>query len=138
LYHIPQLRALDGTETTSEEKIKAENLHSLDLNDRELIFKNLLPEEAFVDRRISKYEDVEIESESDNEDVRFIEQQKSSVGSHHSKLLRGSHGFNSAKHSRMGTARSHMTNSSSLANFTKQYVGELLTRAHIDASESHH
>lgn len=75
LYHIPQLRSLDGVDATSEEKIKAENLHALDLNDREKIFKELLPEEAFVDRRINKQEDIELDSESDGEDIKFIEQQ---------------------------------------------------------------
>lgn len=138
LYHIPQLRALDGTETTSEEKIKAENLHGLDLNDRELIFKNLLAEETFVDRRISKFEEIEVESESD-EDIKFIEAaQKSSMGSHYSKANRNSQGVMSGKPSRMGTARSHHTNTSSIANFTKQYVGELLNKAHDYAAESHH
>jgi hypothetical protein len=38
LFHIPQLRDLDGVAITAEEKIKAENLHGLDLGDRELIF----------------------------------------------------------------------------------------------------
>ena len=65
LYHIPQLRELDGVDATSEEKIKAENLHALDLNDREVIFKGLLPEEAFIDRRISKFDDIDPDSESD-------------------------------------------------------------------------
>jgi hypothetical protein len=44
------------------------------LNDREVIFKNLLPEENFVDRRINRFEDIDIESESDNEDIKYIEQ----------------------------------------------------------------
>jgi Leucine-rich repeat (LRR) protein len=38
LFHIPQLRQLDGVEVLSEEKVKAENLHGMDLNDRKLIF----------------------------------------------------------------------------------------------------
>jgi hypothetical protein len=38
LYHIPQLRQLDGVSISAEEKIKAENLHGLDVADRELIF----------------------------------------------------------------------------------------------------
>jgi hypothetical protein len=67
LFHIPQLRMLDGQEITSEEKVKAENLHGFDLQDREIIFKSLLPEEKFVDRRIFSIEDVAGESESENE-----------------------------------------------------------------------
>jgi len=44
---------IDGVEITNEEKVKGENLHGFDLQDREIIFKSLLPEEKFVDRRIS-------------------------------------------------------------------------------------
>ena len=43
LYHIPQLRLLDGNLIQAEEKVKAENLHGVDLNDREKIFKAMLP-----------------------------------------------------------------------------------------------
>ena len=56
---------LDGVEITSEEKVKAENLHGFDCQDREIIFKSLLPEEKFVDRRILAIEDVPQESDSD-------------------------------------------------------------------------
>ena len=64
---------LDGSEVTSEEKIKAENLHGMDRNDREMIFSALLPEERFVDRRINVYENIELESDSDDEQIDFIE-----------------------------------------------------------------
>lgn len=43
MYHIPQLRMLDGVDINAEEKVKAENLHGTDRNDRETIFKSLLP-----------------------------------------------------------------------------------------------
>ena len=56
---------LDGVEITSEEKVKAENLHGYDLQDREIIFKSLLPEEKFIDRRIGSIEDVPQESDDD-------------------------------------------------------------------------
>jgi hypothetical protein len=59
---------LDGVEITSEEKVKAENLHGFDNQDREIIFKSLLAEEKFVDRRIAAIEEVPAESESENED----------------------------------------------------------------------
>lgn len=74
LFHIPQLRSIDGVTILAEEKIKAENLHGLDLNDRELIFQNLLPEEKFVDRRVNLVEDIPLESESEPEQISFIEQ----------------------------------------------------------------
>ena len=51
------------------EKVKAENLHGLDSEDRKAIFKDLLPEEEFVDRRISRMDEIEPESESENEDL---------------------------------------------------------------------
>jgi len=38
LFHIPQLRMLDGNDILSEEKVKAENLHGLDKSDRDIIF----------------------------------------------------------------------------------------------------
>jgi len=43
LFHIPQLRTLDGTMIDAEEKVKAENLHGIDITDRETIFKTMLP-----------------------------------------------------------------------------------------------
>ena len=43
LYHIPQLRDLDGVQIIAEEKAKSENLHGVDLKDREQIFKTMLP-----------------------------------------------------------------------------------------------
>jgi len=49
----------------AEDKVKAENLHGIDLNDRDKIFKAMLPQETFVDRRISVYEDIEEESEDE-------------------------------------------------------------------------
>lgn len=38
LFHIPQLRMLDGVDIIAEEKVKAENLHGIDKNDRSTIF----------------------------------------------------------------------------------------------------
>ncbi len=74
LFHIPQLRKLDGVDITAEDKIKAENLHGLDYADRELIFQTLLPEEKFIDRRINVVDDIPLESDSEPEQISFIEQ----------------------------------------------------------------
>ena len=68
LFHIPQLRTLDGAEIVPDEKIKAENLHGVDLKDREKIFKSLLPQEQFVDRRICVFDDIELESDDPESD----------------------------------------------------------------------
>jgi hypothetical protein len=65
LFHIPQLRMLDGVEIIAEEKVKSENLHGADVNDRQKIFAVMLPQENFVDRRINVYQDIEEESEED-------------------------------------------------------------------------
>ena len=58
---------LDGVEISGEEKVKAENFHGYDVQDKEIIFKSLLPDEKFVDRRINTIEDVYPESDSDQE-----------------------------------------------------------------------
>lgn len=54
---------LDGVDIVPEEKVKAENLHGVDKNDKETIFTSLLPEEKFVDRRMAMIEELEVESE---------------------------------------------------------------------------
>lgn len=69
---------LDGVEIQSEEKVKAENLHGYDLQDREIIFKSLLPEEKFVDRRIQKIEDVPPEAEDPSDDHSGVHQSQMS------------------------------------------------------------
>ena len=74
------MRALDGVAILAEEKIKAENLHGLDQNDRELIFQSVLPEEKFVDRRINVVDDIPLESESEPEQISFIEQRFDHTG----------------------------------------------------------
>ena len=43
---------LDGVEIASEDKVKGEALHGSDVNDKQVIFKSLLPQENFVDRRV--------------------------------------------------------------------------------------
>lgn len=99
LYHIPQLRSLDGVEIAPEEKVKAENLHGVDLNDREKIFKAMLPQEQFVDRRIATYDDIEEESE---DDIQFEE--------------------------KLPTTNSVLHKSVIESEIARQYVGELFTR----------
>lgn len=69
LYHLSHLRMLDGVDIIPEDKVKAENLHSVDLNDRETIFKTLLPQENFVDRRVATQEMLEVESDDADESL---------------------------------------------------------------------
>lgn len=47
-------------------------MHGLDLNDWETLFKSILPEEEFIDRRIHKIEEVEPESEEEPESYEMI------------------------------------------------------------------
>ena len=68
LYRIPQLRKLDGVDINAKEKVKAENLYGLDFDDMKTIFKTLLPEDEFVDRRIKTQEDIDAESDSSAEE----------------------------------------------------------------------
>jgi protein phosphatase 1 regulatory subunit 7 len=61
---------LDGVDIMAEEKVKAEDLHGVDTNDRQTIFSSLLPEEKFVDRRMQMIEELEVESEDpESEDL---------------------------------------------------------------------
>lgn len=62
------MRLLDGVPTTSDEFVKSENLYGMDLEDRRRIFKEILPDEEFIDRRINIAELIEYETESENEE----------------------------------------------------------------------
>lgn len=52
LYRLPGLRNLDSLNVSPEDIVKAENLYGMDLEDRKRIFKDILPEEDFIDRRM--------------------------------------------------------------------------------------
>ena len=53
------LKTLDGAILTSEEVLQAEDFYGLYVEEKFNIFKNRLPEEEFVDRRIHKSELIE-------------------------------------------------------------------------------
>lgn len=64
LYRLPKLRWLDEAPATAEEKVKASLTYGEDVVKRQEIFDKLLPEEAFVDRRVVTKEailDMELE-----------------------------------------------------------------------------
>jgi hypothetical protein len=73
LVKLPQLRALDASAVTADQKIKAENLYGLDLEDCKAIYEEIFPGQEFSDRRLSKAEDFSDESESDKDDIQFID-----------------------------------------------------------------
>ena len=96
---------LDGVDIMAEEKVKAENLHGVDNNDRQTIFTSLLPEEQFVDRRMQMIEELEVESDDpDSEDLSQFLTRKENNTSH---------------------VQSSVGSGSSIA---RRYVGELIQR----------
>lgn len=52
LHRLSHLRCLDNETATAEEKVKADLIYGADIQDRQNIFEQLLPEETFVDRRL--------------------------------------------------------------------------------------
>ena len=83
---MSQLRSLDGIKISPEESVKAENLYGIisyiskikillgkELEDKQRAFNKILPEEEFVDRRIHKLEIIDPESDSDEENLQFID-----------------------------------------------------------------
>lgn len=52
LHRLPLLRTLDASVAAPEEKVKADLIYGADIEERRKIFEGLLPEEAFVDRRL--------------------------------------------------------------------------------------
>ena len=69
LYHISELRKLDGQEVTHFEKVHADNLFGLDLERKKEIFRAYLPEEEFVDRRLFLSEQIDPESDSEEDNL---------------------------------------------------------------------
>lgn len=115
LYHIPQLRMVDGSEVLAEEKVKAENLHNCDLKDRELIFNTLLPQEKFVDRRICTFEDIEVESEDSESDDEASQRPRSSTSRPITKKNSNASGSITSRE-----------------NLARSYVGELINRVEFN------
>jgi hypothetical protein len=64
---LPQLRTLDGQDVSHFEKVKADVLFGADLDNKKEIFKNFLPDEQFIDRRLFVAEQIDPESDSDEE-----------------------------------------------------------------------
>ncbi|CAL1162571.1 unnamed protein product [Cladocopium goreaui] len=52
LHRLPRLRQLDNQQVTPEERVKTEVIYGADVETRQDIFEQLLPEETFVDRRL--------------------------------------------------------------------------------------
>ena len=96
---------------TAEDKIKAENLHGLDMADRELIFQTLLPEEKFIDRRVNVVDDIPLESDSEPEQISFIEQRYDPAAGMASREMSSHTGRgNQITHSNTHSAQSRVSN----------------------------
>jgi Leucine-rich repeat (LRR) protein len=119
LYRLPQLRFLDGSPATAEQKIKAENLYGLDLEDSKAIFEEIFPGQEFADRRIHNAEALSEESESDKEDIQFIDDPRPiTYGAFGSRL--------NSRESYFATRRSHsLSTPASRAMSREQSVGSL-------------
>ncbi|CAE7424627.1 LRGUK [Symbiodinium natans] len=56
LHRLPRLRNLDCQQVSPEERVKTEVIYGADVETRQEIFEQLLPEETFVDRRLMTQE----------------------------------------------------------------------------------
>lgn len=81
IYHLPQLRTLDGQDVTSYEKVKANNFFGENLHKCIQIFNNYLPDEDFIDRRLFVKEQIDPESDSEEENREIDKYEGSKAGS---------------------------------------------------------
>lgn len=114
-YKLPQLRKLDSENVTAEEKIKAENLYGLDIEDRKALFAQIFPGQIFIDRRLNTSEMIDVESESDDESS-VVPQKMSATGS-----KAGSRTLSKAE------SRGSVGMEDVLV-YSKRYVGELIEK----------
>jgi len=56
IYKLLMLQTLDGTPLTNEEVARSEDFYGLYVEEKFNIFKSVLPEEEFIDRRIHRSE----------------------------------------------------------------------------------
>lgn len=68
-YKLPQLRSLDGNEITKKDFVKAEIFYGGDVDAKNRIFNELMPEEEFIDRRI--YTSNMLDPDSDTEPAEY-------------------------------------------------------------------
>lgn len=114
-FKLPQLRRLNEEVLTAEEKIKAENLYGLDVEDRKALFTQIFPGQIFSDRRLEKSEMLDVESQSEEDD-------EVSAGMPDSKLNTRTLSKNSSRGDMDPAAKSE------ILAFSKRYVGELIEK----------
>jgi hypothetical protein len=115
-FKLPQLRRLDSGVVSAEEKIKAENLYGLDVEDRRALFNQIFPGQIFTDRRLEKSEMLDIESESEEDEEVSVKSKPDS------KYVTRSLSKNSSRADIDPVARSE------IIAFSKRYVGEMIEK----------
>ena len=123
LFLLPQLRSLDETEVGAEEKIKAENLYGLDVEDRRALFGNIFPGQPFEDRRLERAEILDIESDSDDDKLSPIDDPR--LSTRHIKSSR-SDLSKTTQRSTSSISKQHLISTS------RKRVGELIDRTNSD------
>ena len=117
-YKLPQLRSMDGSSVAAEEKIKAENLYGLDIEDRKALFSQIFAGQSFLDRRLEKSELLDLESNSE-EDDEYLPSKNSNTGSRIASRILSKAASREQLDS--GTV-------SDILAFSRRYVGELIER----------
>jgi Leucine-rich repeat (LRR) protein len=120
LFLLPQLRSLDETEVSAEEKIKAENLYGLDVEDRRALFTQIFLGQAFEDRRLERAEMLDIESESDEDTLTPIDDPMKSIRNLKSNRSNGSKLTNRSNSS---------ISKQQLLSTSRKHVGDLIDRS---------
>ena len=122
-YKLPQISTLDSLKISAEEKIKAENLYGLDIEDRKALFNQIFPGQMFIDRRLITSEMLDIESLSEEEDE-YVHVKTNSDSKYPSRTL-------SKINSRENIDPMSINE---VLLFSKRYVGELIERAEQERS----
>lgn len=119
-YKLPQLRKLDEQAVTAEEKIKAENLFGLDIEDRKALFNQIFQGQIFVDRRLETNDMLDIESDSE-EDQEYLPSRNTD-----SKIASRILSKMNSKEKLDPVAMSE------ILAFSRRYVGELIEKEEIN------
>ena len=73
IHKLPQLRSLDGVEITAQNYVKAGIFYGDEVEDKKKIFKTILPEEEYIDRRIFTSYMLDPDSDTEPADYDFFD-----------------------------------------------------------------
>ena len=74
IHRLPQLRTLDGQAVTAQDFVKAEIFYGGDVQAKQGIFKRLMPDEEFIDRRIFTSHMLDPDSDEEPAEYDFFDQ----------------------------------------------------------------